>query len=134
MPAATSSTVSRANLTADFTYNTDFAQVEVDEQQVNLTRFNLVFPEKREFFLEGSGLFDFGKGGNRGGRAASTAISCRLCFSRGALDSNGGAVPDRNAAADSPGKSGRSAIGVLNIQTGAKTPAEASRPTSRFCG
>ena len=41
------------NLTADFTLNTDFAQVEVDEQQVNLTRFNLFFPEKREFFLEG---------------------------------------------------------------------------------
>ena len=38
------------SLTADFTYNTDFAQVEVDEQQVNLTRFNQFFPEKREFF------------------------------------------------------------------------------------
>ena len=53
------------NLTADFTYNTDFAQVEVDEQQVNLTRFNLFFPEKREFFLEGRGIFDFGKGARR---------------------------------------------------------------------
>jgi Domain of unknown function (DUF5916) len=40
------------NLTADLTVNTDFAQVEVDEQQVNLTRFNLFFPEKRDFFLE----------------------------------------------------------------------------------
>ena len=39
--------------------NTDFAQVEVDEQQVNLTRFNLLFPEKREFFLEGRGIFTF---------------------------------------------------------------------------
>jgi hypothetical protein len=47
------------NLTADFTYNTDFAQVEVDERQVNLSRFNLFFPEKREFFLEGRGNFDF---------------------------------------------------------------------------
>ncbi len=47
------------NLTADFTYNTDFAQVEVDERQVNLTRFNLFFPEKREFFLEGRGNFSF---------------------------------------------------------------------------
>ena len=45
------------NLTADFTYNTDFAQVEADTQQVNLTRFSLFFPEKREFFLEGSGIF-----------------------------------------------------------------------------
>ena len=47
------------NLTADLTYNTDFAQVEVDEQQVNLTRFSLFFPEKREFFLEGQGIFNF---------------------------------------------------------------------------
>ena len=56
------------NLTADFTYNTDFAQVEVDEQQVNLTRFTLFFPEKREFFLEGRGIFDFARGGSGGGR------------------------------------------------------------------
>ena len=58
------------NLTADFTYNTDFAQVEVDEQQVNLTRFSLFFPEKREFFLEGRGIFDFARGGTGGGRGA----------------------------------------------------------------
>ena len=51
------------NLTADLTYNTDFAQVEVDEQQVNLTRFSTFFPEKREFFLEGRGIFDFARGG-----------------------------------------------------------------------
>ena len=55
------------SLTADFTYNTDFAQVEVDEQQVNLTRFNLFFHEKREFFLEGQGIFNFGRGGLGGG-------------------------------------------------------------------
>ena len=58
------------SLTADFTYNTDFAQVEVDEQQVNLTRFSLFFPEKREFFLEGRGIFDFARGGSGGGRGA----------------------------------------------------------------
>ena len=51
------------NLTADFTYNTDFAQVEADELQVNLTRFSLFFPEKREFFLENQRTFDFGGGG-----------------------------------------------------------------------
>ena len=59
-----------ANLTADVTLNTDFAQVEVDEQQVNLTRFSLFFPEKRDFFLEGRGTLDFGQGravGFRGG-------------------------------------------------------------------
>ena len=50
-----------ANLTADLTVNSDFAQVEVDEQQVNLTRFPVVFPEKRDFFLEGRGTFEFGR-------------------------------------------------------------------------
>ena len=69
------------NLTADFTFNTDFAQVEVDEQQVNLSRFDLFFPEKREFFLEGQGIFAFGNGGRGGsgggggGRPRSANIS-----------------------------------------------------------
>ena len=63
------------NLTADFTYNTDFAQVEADEQQVNLTRFSLFFPEKREFFLENQGMFAFGGVGDdqRGRRHADSA-------------------------------------------------------------
>jgi hypothetical protein len=51
------------SLTLDLTYNTDFAQVEVDEQQVNLDRFNLFFPEKRPFFLENAGLFSVGSPG-----------------------------------------------------------------------
>ena len=49
-----------SNLAVDFTWNTDFAQVEADNVQINLTRFNLFFPEKREFFLERAGLFQFG--------------------------------------------------------------------------
>ena len=49
-----------SNLTSDLTINTDFAQVEADQEEVNLTRFSLFFPEKRPFFLEGAGLFDFG--------------------------------------------------------------------------
>ena len=56
------------SLVLDLTYNTDFAQVEVDQQQVNITRFSLFFPEKREFFLENAGIFDFGSpqgGGTR---------------------------------------------------------------------
>ena len=54
------------NLTADLTINTDFAQVEADEQQINQDRFPLFFPEKRRFFQEGSGIFDFQVGnGNR---------------------------------------------------------------------
>lgn len=52
-----------SNLTIDVTANTDFAQVEADDQQVNLDRFSLFFPEKRRFFQEGSGLFDFALGG-----------------------------------------------------------------------
>ncbi len=51
-------------LVLDATLNTDFAQVEVDDEQVNLTRFGLFFPEKRDFFLENSGIFDFGIQGN----------------------------------------------------------------------
>jgi len=51
------------NTTLDLTINTDFAQVEADELQFNLTRFSLVFPEKRQFFLERSSIFDFGLGG-----------------------------------------------------------------------
>lgn len=51
------------SLTLDLTYNTDFAQVEADEQQVNLDRFNLFFPEKRPFFLENSGQFAVGNSG-----------------------------------------------------------------------
>ena len=50
----------RPNLTLDATINTDFAQVEADEEQVNLTRFDLFFPEKRPFFLENASTFQFG--------------------------------------------------------------------------
>ena len=50
-----------SNLNLDLTVNTDFAQVEADEQQVNLTRFELFFPEQRDFFLENAGLFQVGE-------------------------------------------------------------------------
>ena len=69
------------NLTADLTVNTDFAQVEVDEQQVNLTRFNLFFPEKRDFFLEGLGTFAFA-GRASAGLGAGTGDTPYLFFSR----------------------------------------------------
>lgn len=52
------------NLTLDLTLNTDFAQVEADDQKINLTRFSLFFPEKRQFFLERSSVFDVNFGGN----------------------------------------------------------------------
>ncbi len=99
-------------LTADATYNTDFAQVEVDEQQVNLTRFSLFFPEKREFFLEGQGIFDFGGGG--GGAARNTPI---LFFSRRVGLVAGRPVPIE-AGGRLTGKAGPFSVGVLDIQTG----------------
>ncbi|MCZ6751057.1 MAG: DUF5916 domain-containing protein [Acidobacteria bacterium] len=53
------------SLTADITWNTDFAQTEVDDQQVNLGRFPLFFPEKREFFQEGAGVYEIGAAASR---------------------------------------------------------------------
>jgi hypothetical protein len=98
------------NLTADFTYNTDFAQAEADEQQVNLTRFSLFFPEKREFFLENRGLFGFGgvdAGG--GGDVPIMFHSRRIGFDLGR------AVPIE-VGGRVTGRVGRVSLGVLNIQ------------------
>ena len=100
------------NLTADFTYSTDFAQVEVDEQQVNLTRFSLFFPEKREFFLEARGNFDFARGAGLGGAGAPT-----LFFSR-RIGLQGGDVVPILAGGRLTGKIGAFDVGALNIQTG----------------
>ena len=121
------------NLTADFTYNTDFAQVEVDEQQVNLTRFSLFFPEKREFFLEGRGIFDFapmpsgtgGGGGGMGGLGGSVAPS--LFFSRRIGLERGQPVPI-HAGARVTGKVGRFDLGAVAVRTGdeAKVSAKAT--------
>ena len=100
------------NVTADFTYYTDFAQVEVDEQQVNLTRFSPFFPEKREFFLEGRGNFDFGRGGV-GGRQSVTPT---LFFSR-RIGLQGDEVVPILAGGRWTGKVGPLNVGALNIQT-----------------
>ena len=101
------------NLTADFTYNTDFAQVEVDAQQVNLTRFSLFFPEKREFFLEGQGIFEFGGAQQSFFRGGDTPI---LFFSRRIGLSQGRTVPILGGARLT-GKFGRYTIGLIDIQT-----------------
>ena len=109
-----------ANLTADFTVNTDFAQVEIDEQQVNLTRFSLFFPEKRDFFLEGRGIFDFARGGVTGAvftTAISTSIQPYLFYSR-RIGLNRGRVIPINGGGRLTGKVGKYAVGVMNIQTG----------------
>ncbi len=113
-----------ANLTADVTVNTDFAQVEVDEQQVNLTRFSLFFPEKREFFLEGSGAFQFGQGGSGGFRPGGGGSFGRgggdrptLFYSRRIGLDRGQVVPIQ-AGGRVTGKVGSATIGALGIRTG----------------
>ena len=94
------------SMTLDLTVNTDFAQVEVDDQQVNLTRFSLFFPEKRAFFLENAGTF-----------AVGTSQNAELFFSRRIGLSGGQEVPIQ-AGARLSGKVGDFQIGLLNIQTG----------------
>jgi hypothetical protein len=94
------------SLTLDGTVRTDFAQVEVDQQQVNLTRFNLFFPEKRDFFLENSATFGFGPGGN-----LVPFFSRRI-----GLSAAGTPVPILGGARVS-GKIDRYDVGVLNMQT-----------------
>jgi len=84
-----------SNLKAALTFNTDFAQTEVDAQEINLTRFRLFYPEKRDFFLDGSNYFNFGISGTSSGTGSST-YSTRLIpfFSRRiGLDSTGNPIP-----------------------------------------
>lgn len=99
------------SLVADFTYNTDFAQVEVDEAQVNLTRFNLQFPEKRDFFLEGQGIYTFGGATGGGSGDAPTIFYSRRIGLEGAS-----AVPI-GLGGRLAGRVGPYSIGALNIST-----------------
>lgn len=98
-------------LTADLTVNTDFAQVEEDEQQVNLTRFSLFFPEKREFFLEGQGIFNFG------GQASNSAGDTPIMFFSRSIGLNRGRPQDISVGGRVTGKQGPYSVGVINIQT-----------------
>jgi hypothetical protein len=113
------------NLIADFTYNTDFAQVEADEQQVNLTRFSLFFPEKRDFFLENQGTFSFGGVGASFGGAGDTPI---MFYSRRIGLDAGRQVPIV-AGGRLTGRVGRYTLGLLDIQTKASATS-ASRQTN----
>jgi uncharacterized protein DUF5916 len=106
------------SLIADATINTDFAQVEEDLQQINLTRFTLQFPEKRDFFVEGQGMFNFG--GTRG-NGNDVPI---LFFSRRIGLSQGQSVPVV-AGGRLTGTVGKLGIGALNIQTDDKRSAGA---------
>lgn len=103
-------------LTLDITSNTDFAQVEDDRAQINLTRFPLYFPEKRDFFLEGSGIFDFNFGG-----------SPRPFYSRRIGIAQGDQIPII-AGARLVGKSGPYDIGLLDMQTAEK----GAEPTTNY--
>jgi len=96
----------RPNLTFDATLNTDFAQVEAAEEQVNLTRFDLFFPEKRPFFLENASTFQFGQ-----------PQQIDLFFSRRVGLSPAGRRIDILAGGRLSGKIGGWNVGVLNIQT-----------------
>jgi hypothetical protein len=102
-----------SNVTLDLTVNTDFAQVEIDEQQVNLTRFSLFFPEKRDFFLEGQGIFDFANTGGGGFRTPDAPI---MFFSRRIGLDGGQPVPIKGGARLT-GRLGKTSLGVLEIQT-----------------
>jgi hypothetical protein len=104
------------NLTTDVTLNTDFAQVEVDEQQVNLTRFNLFFPEKRDFFLENLGVFAFA-GRASAGVAAGSGDTPYLFFSRRIGLDDVRTVPLR-VGGRMTGKSGRFTYAFLDVHTG----------------
>ncbi|MFK7812007.1 MAG: DUF5916 domain-containing protein [Maribacter sp.] len=94
------------SLTLDLTYNTDFAQVEVDDQQVNLDRFNLFFPEKRAFFLENAGQFSVGSPGE-----------VDLFFSRRIGLGNDGSIVPIIGGGRLSGKVGSTNIGLLSMFT-----------------
>lgn len=94
------------SLTLDLTYNTDFAQVEVDQQQINLDRFNLFFPEKRPFFLENAGFFTVGSPGE-----------VDLFFSRKIGISDEGTIVPILGGARVSGRVNKTNIGVLSMFT-----------------
>jgi hypothetical protein len=100
-------------LTLDLTLNTDFAQVEADEQQINLTRFSLFFPEKRDFFLENSSIFQFGNAGRGFGPGAGGDLipffTRRIGISQGRLSPILGGVR-------LSGRAGSYSVGVLSMQ------------------
>jgi hypothetical protein len=105
------------SLTFSLTVNTDFAETEVDSRQINLTRFPLFFPERRDFFLQDSGVFEFGLnnsgggGPGRGDRALIPFFSRRI-----GLDASGEEVPIV-AGAKLTGRAGDYGIGVLDVVT-----------------
>ena len=103
------------SLTLDVTYRTDFSEVEVDQDQVNLTHFNLFFPEKREFFLENSAVFGFGSRRGSTGRGGGNLIPF---FSRTiGLSPSGTPIPVIGGARVSGTVGGSYEVGFLSMKT-----------------
>ncbi|MEE2821413.1 MAG: DUF5916 domain-containing protein [Acidobacteriota bacterium] len=100
------------SLTLDLTVNTDFAQVEADQQQINLTRFSLFLPEKREFFLENAAIFEFGKSTRDWAASGRDVIAF---FTRRIGIDQGQRVPILGGARFS-GTVGKYRMGVLSMQ------------------
>jgi hypothetical protein len=107
------------NLALDLTYNTDFAEAEADDQQVNLTRFSLFFKEKRDFFLENAGIFDVVPPSELGGTPTLKLFHSR----RIGIAANGTPVPIQWGTRLT-GRAGPWSIGVLDAQTEDLTQAE----------
>ena len=105
-------------LTVDFSYQTDFAQAESEQEIVNVTRFNVNLPEKREFFLESAGLFTFGSGTSAGGSVvgASENPAFILFNSRTIGIRNGERIP-LYGGAKITGRAGKYSLGILNLQS-----------------
>ncbi|MGE0392169.1 MAG: DUF5916 domain-containing protein [Vicinamibacterales bacterium] len=101
-------------LAADLTVNTDFAQVEADQQQINLTRFSLFFPEKREFFLENQGTFAFG-GVPVGSLNAGTSDAPILFYSR-RIGLDGGRPVPVAGGGRLTGRIGAFNVGLIDVQ------------------
>ncbi len=105
-------------LTMDLTYRTDFSQVEVDQEQVNLTRFPLFFPERREFFLENSGTFTFGDvNSGPGSPRTGTALRDFTLFHSREIGLEGGRPVPLFGGARLTGRAGEWEVGVLDVQS-----------------
>jgi hypothetical protein len=115
------------SLTFDGTYRTDFAQVEADQQQVNLTRFNLFFPEKRSFFLENAGVFNFGRGGN-----LVPFFSRSIGLGRSGTAIPAGAPVPIVGGARVTGQLERFNVGVLAMRTESVDGASATLPANNY--
>jgi hypothetical protein len=104
------------SLTLDLTINTDFSQVESDKQQINLDRFPLFFPEKRDFFIENAGLFTFGDISERNYRMGSSLRQFSLFHSRRIGLDSGYPVPI-NGGGRLTGKFGKYELGLIGISS-----------------